>query len=130
MANETEWGFPKGRVAKTLRTLLYKDLTDHDIEAIVVCLMSHLLVEDHINTLLYNWFDLPALTLKTPIDLENRPTKNSRNRFPSYNSDGTHLRDEQAPLGRRTHGEMDRFLQEVTDEAHLGAHTARGLSPP
>ena len=32
-----------------------------------------------------------------------------------------HLRDDRAPLGRRTHGEMDRFLQEVTDEAHFRA---------
>lgn len=62
MANETDWGFPRGRVAKTLRNLLYKDLTDHDVEAIVVCLLSHLLVEDHINSLLYNWllYDLPS----------------------------------------------------------------------
>jgi hypothetical protein len=61
MVDETDWGFPKGRVAKTLRTLLYKDLSDHDVEAIVVCLISHLLVEDHINSLLYSWllYDLP-----------------------------------------------------------------------
>ena len=31
----------------------------------------------------------------------------------------TYLRDDRASLGRRTHGEMDRFLQEVTDEAHM-----------
>jgi hypothetical protein len=62
MVDETDWGFPKGRVAKTLRNLLYKDLSDHDVEAIVVCLLSHLLVEDHINSLLYNWllYDLPS----------------------------------------------------------------------
>jgi hypothetical protein len=45
--------FPKGRVSETLRKLLYPDLTDHDVEAIVVCLMSHLLVEDQLNGLLY-----------------------------------------------------------------------------
>ena len=64
MKNETDWGFPKGRVAKTLRTLLYKDLSDHDVEAIVVSLLSHLLVEDHVNTLIYNWL-LPDLPTKS-----------------------------------------------------------------
>jgi hypothetical protein len=62
MTEQTDWGFPKGRVAKTLRNLLYKDLSDHDVEAIVVCLLSHLLVEDHINDVLYRWllYDLPS----------------------------------------------------------------------
>ena len=30
----------------------------------------------------------------------------------------THPRDDRAPLGRRTHGKMDRFLEEVIAEAH------------
>lgn len=58
MSETTELGFPKGRAAKTLRTLLYKDLSDHDVEAIVVSLLSHLLVEDNINSLLYHWLSL------------------------------------------------------------------------
>jgi hypothetical protein len=53
MADTTSSDFPKGRVAETLRKILYPDLTDHDVEAIVVCLMSHLLVEDRLNGLLY-----------------------------------------------------------------------------
>jgi hypothetical protein len=49
-------------VAKTLRNLLYEDLSNHDVEAIVVCLLSHLLVEDRISDLLYKWLvsDLPS----------------------------------------------------------------------
>jgi|ERR1700733_11203588 hypothetical protein len=53
MADTMSAGFPKGGVSKALRTILCPDLTDHDVEAIIVRLMSHLLVEDRLNGLLY-----------------------------------------------------------------------------
>ena len=61
MAGTTDWGFPKGRVAETLRKILYPHLTDHEVEAIVVCLLAHLLIEDRLNVLLYRWLkqDVP-----------------------------------------------------------------------
>jgi hypothetical protein len=61
MPEATDWGFPKGHVAQTLRKILYPDLTDHQVEAIVVCLMGHLLIENRLNDLLYRWLkqDVP-----------------------------------------------------------------------
>lgn len=55
MANTSDWGFPKGQVAQTLRRILYPQLTDHEVEVIVVCLLAHLLVENTLNGLLYRW---------------------------------------------------------------------------
>jgi len=62
MTDSNDWGFPKGRVARTLRSILDPALTDHEVEAIVVCLMAHLLIENRINDLLYRWLkrDAPA----------------------------------------------------------------------
>ena len=57
-----DWGFPKGHVAKTLRGILDPALTDHEVEAIVVCLMAHLLVENRINEVLYRWLKRDALS--------------------------------------------------------------------
>ena len=55
-----DWGFPKGKVAQTLRKILYPELTDHEVEAIVVCLMAHLLIENRLNELLYRWLKQDA----------------------------------------------------------------------
>lgn len=55
MAEKTAWGFPKGQVAPTLRKILSPQLTDHEVEAIVVCLLAHLLVEYKLNRVLYQW---------------------------------------------------------------------------
>ena len=55
MANTSDWGFPKGQVAQTLRKIVYPKLTDHEVEVIVVCLLAHLLVENKLNGLLYRW---------------------------------------------------------------------------
>ena len=62
MTDSTDWGFPKGRVARTLRSILDPDLTQHEVEAVVVCLMAHLLIENRINEVLYRWLkrDTPA----------------------------------------------------------------------
>lgn len=62
MSNKTDWGFPKGHVAKTLRKILYPDLTDHEVEAITVCLMAHLLIENRLNDLVYRWLRQDAPT--------------------------------------------------------------------
>jgi hypothetical protein len=55
MSKVTDEGFPKGRVAQTLRKILYPELTEHQVEAIVVCLMAHLLIENKLNGLIYRW---------------------------------------------------------------------------
>jgi hypothetical protein len=60
MAETTNWGFPKGPVAETLRKILAPDLTDHEVEAIVVCLVAHLLIESRLNNLLYGWLSQDA----------------------------------------------------------------------
>ena len=60
MSDTTDSGFPKGNVAQTLRKVLYPGLSDHEVEAVVVCLMSHLLVEDKINRVLYGWLKQDA----------------------------------------------------------------------
>jgi hypothetical protein len=64
MADATDSEFPKGKVAQTLRKILYPRLTDHEVEAVVVCLMSHLLIEDKINRVLYAWLQQDAPGLK------------------------------------------------------------------
>jgi len=66
MADTTDWGFPRGRVAKTLRSILYPNLTDHDVEAIVVCLMAHLLVESRLNDVLTAWLTQDAPKVPDP----------------------------------------------------------------
>lgn len=45
----------KENIAKGLGKILYPDLIDSDVDAIVVCLLSHLLVEQTINEVLYHW---------------------------------------------------------------------------
>lgn len=62
MSEVTDEGFPKGNVAQTLRKILYPELTEHQVEAIVVCLMAHLMIENKLNGLLYRWLrqDAPA----------------------------------------------------------------------
>jgi hypothetical protein len=57
----TPFGFPGGRVAKTLREILNRDLKDHDVEVISVVLFGHLLIEHRINQVLYSLIahDLP-----------------------------------------------------------------------
>ena len=63
MGETANYGFPKGRVAQALRKILFPELTDHEVETIVVCLLAHLLVEERLNGLLYRWLkqDAPRL---------------------------------------------------------------------
>jgi hypothetical protein len=60
-------GFPEGKVAQAIIAILYPRLTPPAIDAIVACLMSHLLVEEKINRVLYQWLkqDAPSLTNAT-----------------------------------------------------------------
>lgn len=60
MTEETKHGFPIGKVAATLRKILSPDLNAHGVEAVTVCLLSHLLVERSINQTLYAWLKLDA----------------------------------------------------------------------
>jgi hypothetical protein len=64
MSKVTDEGFPKGNVAQTLRKILYPELTGHQVEAIVACLMAHLLIENKLNGLLYQWLRQDAPELK------------------------------------------------------------------
>jgi hypothetical protein len=68
MSNTTESGFPIGKVAHTLRKILHPKLTDHGVEAVVVLLISHLLMEKKINGVLYRWLrqDAPSPPGKKP----------------------------------------------------------------
>jgi hypothetical protein len=60
MTNTSGMGFPTGRVAQALRKILYPELTDHEVEAIIVCLMAHLLIEDSLNGVIYRWLKQDA----------------------------------------------------------------------
>jgi hypothetical protein len=44
-----------GETARNLRKILYPNLDDSGVEAIIVCLLSQLLVEQAMNNLLYHW---------------------------------------------------------------------------
>jgi len=50
---ESRLGFTKGIVAKSLRKILFKNLTDHEVECITVILICHLMVEQRMGKLLY-----------------------------------------------------------------------------
>lgn len=60
MANTSSMGFPTGGVAQTLRKILYPELTDHEVEAIIVCLMAHLLIENSLNGVICRWLKQDA----------------------------------------------------------------------
>jgi hypothetical protein len=60
MSGKTDLGFPKGQVAEALLGILYPGLTKQEVEAIVVCLMAHLLVEQKLNQLLNQWLQQDA----------------------------------------------------------------------
>jgi hypothetical protein len=60
MSDKTESGFPIGTVAQTLRKILYPALTEHQVEAIMVLLISHLLIEQKINHVLSDWLKQDA----------------------------------------------------------------------
>lgn len=53
---ETVLGFPRTRVAKTLRRILYPELTNSQVDTIIDVLFSHLLVEGGIEELIFKLF--------------------------------------------------------------------------
>jgi hypothetical protein len=55
MKKEPESGFPLGRVAETIRKTISPSFSSHDVECIAVVLVSHLMIEERINTLLIKW---------------------------------------------------------------------------
>lgn len=50
---KTTSGYPIGRVANSIRKELYPDLTNHEVEAVTIILLYHLIIENKINNLLY-----------------------------------------------------------------------------
>ncbi len=59
-------GFPTGKVAESIRKVISPNFSSHDVEAITVILVSHLMIEKNINTLLYKWMTdrLPEMSTK------------------------------------------------------------------
>ena len=59
-------GFPSGKVAQSIRSVIYRDLSNHDVECITVVLVSHLMIEARINDLIYLWLakNLPQMSSK------------------------------------------------------------------
>ena len=66
MKNESEAGFPLGRVAETIRKTISPSFSSHDVESIAVVLVSHLMIEERINTLIVKWLtkNLPNMRSK------------------------------------------------------------------
>lgn len=52
-SKKTKWGFPRGKVAQMLRSILSKEFTDDDVNTIAVVLLSHSLVEAAIEQVIY-----------------------------------------------------------------------------
>jgi hypothetical protein len=52
-SKETKWGFPKGKVASTLKNILSKEFTNKDIDTIAVVLMLRSMVELSIERVLF-----------------------------------------------------------------------------
>jgi len=52
---ESPLGFPIGRVAQTIRRIISPSFSNHDVECITVVLVSHLMIEKRINSLIIKW---------------------------------------------------------------------------
>ena len=63
---ESILGFPSGKVAQSIRSIIHRDLSNHDVECITVVLVSHLMIEKRINDLIYIWLtkNLPQMSSK------------------------------------------------------------------
>jgi len=73
---ETVLGYPRGRVAETLRRILYRDLRNNQVETIVTVLFSHLLVEDAIEKYIFKLLTFALPGGKARPKLENKFWKN------------------------------------------------------
>jgi hypothetical protein len=69
--------FPgQGTLPQRIRRILYPDLTDHEVETIVVCLLAHLLIENSINELVYRWLKLDA-----PLGMDQPSTNEAKEKL-------------------------------------------------
>jgi hypothetical protein len=58
-SKESRLGFPTGVVAKSILKELYHDLTEHEVASVCVVLISHLMIEQRIDELLFKWMAQP-----------------------------------------------------------------------
>lgn len=77
MSEKSKLNIVIGSYAKTLRNSLFDELSDHDVEAIVISLLSHLIVEGRINQFLHRWLllDIPQ---KGPESIETIVEENKK----------------------------------------------------
>ena len=52
---ETLSRFPVGRVAQTIRKIISPTFSNHDVESITVILVSHIMIEERMNSLIFRW---------------------------------------------------------------------------
>lgn len=66
IVEESSLGFPIGRVAQSIRKVIGPSLSNHDVECITVVLVSHLMIEERINSLIVKWLTnhLPEMSSK------------------------------------------------------------------
>ncbi len=73
-------GFQLGSVAQNIRKVVHSDLSNHDVECISVVLISHLMLENRINLLIYTW-----LTGHLPIMGIDKDSKDDVNEIAKLN---------------------------------------------
>jgi len=56
--DESYLGFPNGKVAQSIRKIISPSLSKHDVEAITIVLVSHLMIEEKINELIIKWLTI------------------------------------------------------------------------
>jgi len=66
MNKESSLGFPIGKVAQAIRKIISPTLTNHHVECISVVLVSHLMIEERLNSLIIKWLanKLPKMSTK------------------------------------------------------------------
>ncbi len=66
ISEESSLGFPIGRVAQSIRKFIGPSLSNHDVECIMIVLVSHLMIEERINSLIFKWLTthLPEMSSK------------------------------------------------------------------
>ncbi len=63
---ESPLGFPIGKVAQSIRKIISPSLSNHDVECITVVLVSHLMIEERLNSLIIKWLtnNFPEMSTK------------------------------------------------------------------
>ena len=61
--DESFLGFPTGKVAQSIRKIISPSLSNHDVECITIVLVSHLMIEERVNSLIIKWLtnNLPKM---------------------------------------------------------------------